>query len=79
MRSKVALGSPYLALTLPDIQPLKLAPDVSIISGTKRQKYAQKIENLLQDAGEKDEIFSFSVSSSASPRSNRSSVVEIPY
>ncbi|XP_019767088.1 uncharacterized protein LOC109542335 [Dendroctonus ponderosae] len=79
MRSKVALGSPYLALDLPEIQPLELTPDVSLENGTKRQKYAGKIENLLQDAARRDHIFSSSASSAALSRSSRSSVVEIPY
>lgn len=79
MRSKVALGSPYLALDLHDIPELKLSDDLPIQNRKKAEQYAQAIKQLLENAAHKDEIFSSPEVSSSRSKSSRSSVVELPY
>ncbi|CAH1123752.1 unnamed protein product [Ceutorhynchus assimilis] len=74
MRSKVALGSPYLALDLHEIPPLRLSEDLP-----KNKKYHQKIKLLLDEATHKDSVFSSPESSSSRSKSSKSSTVELPY
>ncbi|XP_030757098.1 WD repeat-containing protein on Y chromosome-like [Sitophilus oryzae] len=76
MKAKVALGAPYLALDIANIQELSLPQSISCPSRKKSKKYADQIKQLLANASNKDEIFS--EPSSSRSKSNRSSIVEFP-
>ncbi|XP_066257433.1 uncharacterized protein Lrt [Euwallacea similis] len=80
MHSKVALGSPYLALDLPDMEELKLSEDLPTTNLKKGEEYVRKIKATLQNAAYKNEVFSSpDTSSSSRTKSNKSSIVELPY
>ncbi|KYB26741.1 WD repeat-containing protein on Y chromosome -like protein [Tribolium castaneum] len=75
MRENVARGAPYLALELPEVSDLYLTPNLPVPDKKKTKNIVEKIEKVLQDASYKDLVFS-EPSSSRSPRSSRSSVIE---
>lgn len=79
MHTKVALGSPYLALDIPEIEELKLTPRLTLNRSKKSEQYVKKINGLLQRAAHLNEIFSSPEPSSSRSKSNKSSVVEMPY
>ncbi|XP_066154710.1 cilia- and flagella-associated protein 337-like isoform X2 [Euwallacea fornicatus] len=80
MHSKVALGSPYLALDLPDVEELKLSEDLPTTNFKKCEEYVRKIKAMLQSSAHKDEVFSSpETSGSSRTKSNKSSIVELPY
>lgn len=75
MRSVVAQGAPYLALDLPDIQEIKLSPNLPIPDNKKIRHLVDKTQKILCDAGARSLIFSTPSSSSRS-RSSRTSIIE---
>ncbi|XP_050315531.1 WD repeat-containing protein on Y chromosome-like [Anthonomus grandis grandis] len=79
MRSKVALGSPYLALDLHDIPELQLSPDLKLHNKKKAEKFRSKIEKMLQNATYKDAVFSSPEPSSSRSRSSKSSIIDLPF
>lgn len=79
MHTKVALGSPYLALDIPEIEELKLTSRLTLNRSKKSEQYVKKINGLLQRAAHLNEIFSSPEPSSSRSKSNKSSVVEMPY
>ncbi|XP_063918667.1 WD repeat-containing protein 64-like [Zophobas morio] len=78
MQHHVARGAPYLALDLHEVHELRLTPDLPVPNKKKIKHMVEKIETILQDASCRDLIFS-EPSTSRSPRSSRSSVIEFDY
>lgn len=77
MKEHVAQGTPYLALSLFEIEELKLAEDLPILNRKKYKKFAEKLYRKLSDASVKDQILS--ESSSSRSKSSRSSVIEFSF
>ncbi|XP_076268095.1 uncharacterized protein LOC143201125 [Rhynchophorus ferrugineus] len=78
MRLNVALGAPYLALDVYEIEELRLSDNVLKSNRKKRNFYMNRIQELLDNASAKDEIFSASSPTSSRSKSNKSSIVEFP-
>ncbi|RZC35394.1 WD repeat-containing protein on Y chromosome-like, partial [Asbolus verrucosus] len=78
MQQHVERGAPYLALELHEIEDLYLTPDLPVPNKRKIKNFVGKVEKVLQDANFRDFVFS-EASSSRSPRSSRSSIVEFEY
>ncbi|XP_044265494.1 WD repeat-containing protein on Y chromosome-like [Tribolium madens] len=75
MQENVARGAPYLALELLEVKDIYLTPNLPVPEKKKTKNIVEKIEKVLQDASYRDLVFS-EPSSSRSPRSSRSSVIE---
>lgn len=75
MRHVVSQGAPYLALELPEIEEIKLTPNLPIPDNKKIRNLVEKTEKMLSEAGARSFIFS-SPSSSTRSKSSRTSIIE---
>lgn len=77
MKESVAIGAPFLALDLFEIEDVTLPADLPVPKKKSVQTLVEKTQKMLTDAANRNQIFS--EPSSSRSKSSRSSVMEFEY